>query len=182
MKLYAVALFSFCFSASAYISPVPSITGTAWVGYHDSTCVFVRNNTTYTDPAADATCGFTEVYNSNMGTVTSYLSGSDKLPGIVFTPVAGAAYFVKVSFTMGNTGAGYNKAQLVDGATVLDQNSNPGTSTNPQFTQLSGVVYAADTTAKTIAIQAAATAASTNIGPHSTPATRALNWTIYRIF
>lgn len=153
----------------------------SWSGYHDSTCFWTRTNVAYGDPAADTTCTFTEVTNNNFGTVTSYLSGSDKLPGIVFTPKAAGRYYVKASFTNGNSGAGYDKAQLMDGSTAIDQNSGVGTATNPQFMQLSGIVVATDTSAKTVSIQVASSASQFNLGTHATPATRSINWTIFQI-
>lgn len=66
----------------------------SWAGYHDSTCSWARTNVAYGDPTADTTCVFTERYNRNFGTVTSALSGSDFLPGIVFTPKRLGRYLI----------------------------------------------------------------------------------------
>lgn len=91
----------------------------AWQGYHDSTCLWARTNTSYGDPGADSTCTLTQRLNSNMGTVTSYLSGSDKLPGLVFTPPVTGTYEVCVN-TAGApnvTATGSSLGiQLLDGA------------------------------------------------------------------
>ncbi len=76
----------------------------SWSGYHDTTCFFARTNTAFGDFAADATCAFTERLNKNMGSVTSKLSGSDKLPGLVFTPTQTGAYELCASVGVQGTG------------------------------------------------------------------------------
>ena len=106
-------------SVELYTSPISSGTPQAWSGYHDSTCAWARTNTAYGDPTADASCTLVQRQNSNFGTITSALSGSDKLPGIVFTPSETKLYkicFFGTSFpSAANPGLG---VQLVDGASV----------------------------------------------------------------
>jgi hypothetical protein len=93
--------------------------GQSWSGYHNaSDCSMARTNTAYGDQTADASCTFTERTNKNMGTVASALSGSDKLPGVTFTPgrvgvyeiCAGVMYYGPAS------SVATNGIQMIDGS------------------------------------------------------------------
>lgn len=106
-----------------------SSTASFWSGYHSSDCNFIRTNTAFGAFTADSTCTFTERQNGNFGSVTSELSGSDPLPGIVFTPKALGTYIVLANASCQVTSSGQNAAlQLTDGTTVIaNQNfSNAG--------------------------------------------------------
>lgn len=90
----------------------------SWSGYHDPTCKWARTNTAYGDPAADSTCVFTERTNQNFGTVTSVLSGGDKLPGVTWTAPAARRYYVCTTFAFqGGTG-------VLSGLQLVDQSSS----------------------------------------------------------
>src|SRR6185503_539150 len=93
----------------------------AWSGYHDQDFTFVRSTTgSYGAFVADATCTFTERTNLNAGTVTSQLSGSDKLPGIVITLPSAGMYEV---CAIPNFEQGANAAdcgiRIVESSTVI---------------------------------------------------------------
>lgn len=115
-----------------YIYKFPSSTETilrpesqafAWSGYHDQDCNFVRTTTgSFGAFPADSTCTFTERTNLNAGTVTSELSGSDKLPGIVITLPSAGMYEVCASpnFEQGQN-AGDTGIRMVKGATVISR-------------------------------------------------------------
>src|SRR3990167_4596747 len=92
----------------------PDQTPASWSGYHGIDCSWSRTNTVYGDLAADASCTFTERQNRNFGTVTSYLSGSDKLPGIVFTPNRAGRYFVCATATSAHSAGPGASVRLVD--------------------------------------------------------------------
>lgn len=79
--------------------------GQSWSGYHASDCSWARTNTAYGDPTADSTCTFTQRSSQGMGAVTSYLSGSDKLPGIVLSPSKAAVYFACAGYQVSTLGA-----------------------------------------------------------------------------
>lgn len=83
----------------------------SWNGMHGANCSWSSTNTTIADFPATATCTFTEKSNTNFGTVTSYKSGANFLPGIVFTPPKLGRYFV-CAVAKGNVagGSGSNNA------------------------------------------------------------------------
>ncbi len=108
------------FPGSSELALRPDQTPASWSGYHDNTCSWARTNTGFGDPTADSTCVFTERTNRNFGTVTSYLSSSDKLPGIVLTPPRTGLYHVCAQGAMSN-GASFPSAnlQLIDGGSTV---------------------------------------------------------------
>ncbi len=161
----------------------PSTSANSWSGYHDNTCSFARTNTAYGDPAADTTCAFTERLNTNFGTVTSYLSGSDKLPGIVFTPSKAQKYYVEAKLKWaGGTLASHMDARLWDGTTTIDeeQEDTQVASYIEQLT-LSGIYSATSTAAKTISIQIKSSTGSSTIAANGTTNASAIEWTIFAI-
>lgn len=97
--------------------------GIAWQGNHASDCAFIRTNAAYGAFTADATCTFTEITNSNFGTVTSQLSGSDKLPGIVFIPKYTGIYSICAYPNVSSAVASATVSlRLTDGTAVFDEN------------------------------------------------------------
>lgn len=156
----------------------------SWSGYHDDTCVWARTNTALGDPTADATCTFTERTNANFGTVTSYLSGSDKLPGIVFTPSRAGRYFVKASPMFVWSTSSYVTVQLLNGSTVVDSCTKTQTSNGyGDSCSLSGIVVATSTSAITLKIQTAASAGTVTIEeqPLGANTGAAVEWSIFQI-
>lgn len=85
-----------------------TLTERSWGGYHDDNCSWSTSSTSFADPSADSTCTLVELFNINFGTVTSYLSGSDKLPGIVFTPSETGGYYVCSFYTISGASNGDN--------------------------------------------------------------------------
>jgi hypothetical protein len=158
------------------MSYTPDKVANSWSGYHDNDCSWSRTNTAFGDPAADATCTFTELTNVSFGTVASYLSGSDKLPGIVFTPSRAGRYFVCASGRVANGTTSGNSA-LLDASTVISAVS--GVSSGGSVHTMCGVVNAASTASKTISIQLASASAATSLGSGSP--TRSVNWSIFQI-
>lgn len=138
-----------------------------WSGYHSTDCTWARTNTAFGDPAADTTCTFTQRQSMGLGTVTSALSGSDKLPGIVFTPSRAGMYLVKVSLPIiggGIAGTGVG-AQLTDGTDVYEiQEASTLLSANAQNMTLLALVYLPSTAAKTIKLQTKSASGSVTIG------------------
>src|SRR5690606_7714105 len=53
------------FPAASEIAYRPELLPGSWSGYHGNDCSFARTNTAYGDPAADASCTFTERTNQN---------------------------------------------------------------------------------------------------------------------
>lgn len=155
----------------------PDAVANSWSGYHDNTCSWARTNTAFGDPTADATCSFSEITNQNFGTVASYTSGGNNLPGIVFTPKRAGKYFVCAHFFM-DSSATTGKNILVDGSVTIATGGNPGSSI-PIHNMLCGIVTASSTSSKTVAIQTASTSGSTTVG--SASYARSVDWNIFAI-
>jgi hypothetical protein len=127
----------------------------AWSGYHDSTCSFARTNVAFGDFAADSTCVFGERRNVNFGTVTSRLSGSDKLPGIVFTPKRIGTYYICADLNAGNA-AGANSVmgvQMLDSANNVIASRGFKMDASSVGISLCGFYYAASVSSETIRIE-----------------------------
>lgn len=152
----------------------------SWSGYHDSDCSWARTNTAYGDPAVDSTCTFTQKTNRNFGTVTSYLSGSDKLPGIVFTPKKVGNYYVCALPTLNDGGLNTNyNARLWDGTTTIAENYfAPGTTLGVIYgIPLCGIYNATSVSPTTLSIQLKSGADSlTIVGNSVAPA---VQWSIF---
>lgn len=172
------------YPSSALTSMDVTTLSQAWAGYHDSTCSWSRTNTAYGDPTADSTCTLTETVNRNFGTVTSYLSGSDKLPGIVFTPKRAALYYVCARPTGGpSSSTNFMDARLWDGTTVVAEDQFRSAGSNQFRTgNLCGLYNAASTAAVTLRIQTAADGGNAVIDPTGTAIkARAVEWVIFPI-
>lgn len=160
----------------AYTPPKPS-----WSGYHDNNCVWARTSTSLGGPSADSSCTFTQVTNQNFGTVASELSGSDKLPGITFTPKKAGRYFMCAITSMINTNAGVDlTGSLTDGTQIVAQRAQAfGGAGNVQpFTFCGIVVLAAQ--AYTFHINIAASASTVTIAPTGALG-RSIDWSIFMI-
>ena len=149
---------------SSQIAVTPDTSAMSWSGYHDTDCAFAVSSTSIADTSADATCTLTERSNSNFGTVTSYLSGSDKLPGIVFTPKRATKYYVCASAPVyGNTADKGVYLELSDlTPTVISSGMKAVERANNQTTiVMCGLYNATSTAAKTIRIRALVDSGST---------------------
>lgn len=171
-----------------YLIKFPSSTDTAynasalpasWSGYHDSTCSWARTNTSYGDPTTDTTCALTERTNRNFGTVTSYLSGSDKLPGIVFTPTRAGRYFICANTTAAGSSLASNMAiKLWDGTTTIaERDTQTQVATDALSISLCGIYDAASVASKTISLQTKASAGSITLA--ALTAASAVEWSIF---
>lgn len=155
-------------------------TPASWSGYHDDTCSWARTNASYGDPTADTTCTLTESYNRNMGTVTSYLSGSDKLPGLVFTPSRAGRYEVCAMVAAGGATAGQDYSlQLTDGSI----SGPPGkgwsqdTAGYRRSTPLCGI-FNLSVAATTIKVQSKGSSGAITIAAPSSGTGTAIDWTV----
>lgn len=169
------------FPSSSQLALQPDQVANSWSGYHDSTCSWARTNTTYGDPTADATCGLTERKNNNFGTVTSYLSGTDKLPGIVFTPKkANSTYFVCASIkSLGNTLSASLGYRLWDGTTTIyETNRTEDVATNVDEMNMCGLYTAASVSSVTLSVQSKASAGSTTISNTGDSAST-IEWSVF---
>jgi hypothetical protein len=154
----------------------------AYSAAHENNCLFARSNAALGDPTADGSCTFTEKQNGNFGTVTSALSGADKLPGIVHTPKLTGRYFVIATFPQYNASSANNDFSFTDGTNVIAtgaQGLNSGSQTN--MMTLSGVYSGVAGTPVTLKIQSAASAGTINIGSPGLSSGNAINWTIFPI-
>lgn len=156
----------------------------AWSGYHANDSSWARTNTAYGDPTADASSTFTEVYNSNFGTVTSYLSAGNKLPGIVFTPTAANQHYRVSAVFKANVGLGEVMSfRLTDGTTHICESQSAGyTALSTQSVALTGIWKSTGTSAVTISIQSAATSGAVTISTNGSTVNRgAVEWAIEKI-
>lgn len=158
----------------------PDIGPSSWAGYHDKTCSFARTNTSYGDPTADTTCVFTETLNRNFGTVTSYKSGSDFLPGIVFTPTRTGFYWVcwNLGFSQSNTNA--LSFRLYDGTTQISSYSTEGGASGARARtgSVCGMYNVTSIASKTLRIETKSSANSVTIDPHPTGGEISVEWQI----
>lgn len=155
-----------------------------WTGYHDSDCNFTRATASFGDFSADATCTFTERLNRNMGSVTSYLSGSDPLPGVVFYPAeVGSIYRICAEFYGYNASAPtvHFRIQDVAGAITLNSTTQSQNSGSQYMTShMCGDAYFSGTSAVTIAVQSNPLAGTQNMGGGGTAHT--VEWHIERLY
>lgn len=168
--------------SSSELAVRPDQTPASWSGYHDSTCAWARTNTAYGDPTADTTCTLTERNNRNFGTVTSYLSGADKLPGIVFTPTRPGRYFVcaVTHFDNGTVATG-NGLELSDtnGTVIAEQYSQQFVAGYTQGHTLCGIYNAASVASTTLRIRTLSTSGTLTLGNVSTRP--AIEWSITQL-
>ncbi len=169
------------FPVASELTINPGTSAISWTGYHDSTCSFARTNAAYGDPAADTTCTLTERTNTNMGTVTSYLSGSDKLPGIVFTPSRIGKYYVCAHVgVLGATQFADVAGKLWDGTTTIAETAyDVSDTTTHNNWDLCGIYSVTTVAAKTLSIQTKSSSGAVTIDPHT--AASAIEWTIMAI-
>ena len=159
----------------------PDVLPASWSGYHGNNCSWSRTSTAYGDPGADAVCTFIEINNRNFGTVTSYLSGSDKLPGIVFTPARAGRYLVMVDFQAAASNAiatASYRMETSDGV-LISEGSHVQSASSGSFEtkySLKGIADAASTSPLTIRIQCKATAGNCQYVPAGANGT--IFWTV----
>lgn len=121
----------------------------SWSGYHATDCAWTSSSATFADPAADASCTFTERTNRNFGTVTS--AGS-KLPGIVFTPsITGRYYICAIAQASNGTSSNYSAYSMTDGTTEIVQASSRYP--NIVSTPICGIYNVSSVVSTTIKIQ-----------------------------
>lgn len=157
----------------------PNLGPQSWSGYHGTDCQWARTNTSFGDPTADVTCTFTERSNQNFGTVTSALSGSDKLPGIVFTPKQTGTYNICVNgLTSHSVGTQALALQLVDGSgTVITTWNTQAISTNDMAFDFCGVATVSSSASQTFKIQTKTASGTIYIGSGN----GAESWSIFPI-
>jgi hypothetical protein len=159
----------------------PDQSTSIWSGYHDNTCSWARSNTSYGDPTADTTCTFTESKNTNFGSVTSYLSGSDKLPGIVFTPIRTGTYWVCAMAKGFGSTAQINDLKLYDGTTTIAENKYESTNSRTRTLELCGLYTATSTASKTLRIETKSDSGSFTLGANGTTTAASIEWSIFQI-
>lgn len=154
-------------------------TAQSWSGLHDGTCSFARTNTAFGDPAADATCGFTELKNTNFGTVTSALSGSDKLPGLIFMPTALKTFRICATahYVMGTSGSQISAQFVDDLGTVIASTSFllNGNNSSVSETMCGQYTVPAIGVSRTLKIQTKASSGAVTI--NSGDGVQAVRWT-----
>lgn len=137
---------------------------------------WARSNTAYGDFTADSSSTFSEDKNIGMGTVTSALSGSDKLPGIVFTPKKLGTYRVTAGFSMDGGGT-LVSFRLTDGTNVLDEF---GSSLNLRHqVKFDGLIEVTSLSAITCRIEGKAATGTVTIG--SNGPVNAIVWKIEKV-
>jgi hypothetical protein len=147
----------------------------SWSGYHATDCAWTSSSATFADPAADASCTFTERTNRNFGTVTS--AGS-KLPGIVFTPsTTGRYYICAIAQASNGTSSNYSAYSMTDGTTEIVQASSRYP--NIVSTPICGIYNVSSITSTTIKIQFKSIAGGNAIIDGASA--NAIEWSIYAL-
>lgn len=146
---------------------------------HGDDCAFVRTNTAFGNLSADSVCTFTTKTSRNFGTISSALSGSDKLPGIVFTPSSTGYYEVcALAQVESGTVSTILGLSLTDGTVVLDTAARGQDTANTTVrVSLCGNYFAASTGAATIRLEGRASSGQISL---TSPATGvpAVSWRI----
>jgi hypothetical protein len=166
-----------------------SRTGAAWSGYHGDDCNAGTgySSTSYGDMTADATCTLTEKNNEGMGTVTSALSGSDKLLGLVFTPPESGDYQICAFITnsvSASSGKGSVAWRLYDGTTeyVTTGHQSPTTSQDPWQTDSMCTVAQLSNSSQTFKVQPKVTGTGASVSVGGTSFWSAVvSWTIVKV-
>jgi hypothetical protein len=143
----------------------------------------LANATTYSD-FGTTTGTFTEVLNTNMGTVVSSVSsGSNKYPGINFTPPVTGYYEITAAFAVSaNTTTDISNFILYDGTNTLDTWEFRESNVSYRwYGKLIGVYNAASTANVDIKIRAKNSSSGTTISLGDTFAGVAINWIIRKI-
>lgn len=173
------------FPSASQLALTVDTAGGSWSGYHAADCSWARTNAAYGDPTADSACTLTERKNINFGTVTSYLSGSDKLSGITFTPrAAGKTYQVTATLKAAGQSASQNyNFQLTDGTSVIGETGFETTASDNGYAKqysISGTYTASDTAAKTLKLQTKGSSGAVTILAPANNAS-AIEWSILDI-
>lgn len=159
---------------------------TCWAGFHANDASWARTNTAFGDPTADTTVTFTERANSGFGTVVSYKSGSDFLPGIVFKPSAGAYYYISAtvqSFGPASATAGQGLRLFeVTGSTEISTAAwqTPTTSQEIEGHVVQGIYASAAGATATIAVQTRSATGAITITA-VTAGVNAIEWSVLQI-
>lgn len=157
----------------------------SWSGAHGTDCSWARTSISLGDPTADASCTFTEIVNVNFGSVASYVSGSDELPGIIFTPDSAGTYLVTVNFTSSSNTNGaiqYLRLQEGTGTIIGEQALNNPTLGDFTSTTITGLYTAASAVATTIKLTTAANgSAQTTIAAAGATVNHAVMWTLVKV-
>lgn len=153
----------------------PDIGPSSWSGYHDSTCSWARTNTSYGDPASDASCALVERTNRNFGSVT----GTNTLPQITFTPTRVGRFYVCAHFNMSVSGTGVTSAaKLWDGTTTIaEADTSEVSAADSDRYNLCGIYDATSTASKTLSIQTKVGSGSATIQAVGTAAS-AIEWSV----
>lgn len=170
------------FPTSSEQAYTPDLQAMSWSGYHDSTCGWTRASTAFADPSADTTCSLVERVNNNFGTVSSYLSGSDDLPGITFTPKKVGTYKVCAIGSGKNSNIGTLLLKLWDGTTTVAEAGMDTINTasySSNFTAC-GLYKATSTASVSLRIQMACSVNTCTI-EQSSPGSSAIEWTIFSL-
>lgn len=159
-------------------------TGYAWKGVHGTDCSFARSTASLGDPTADSSCTFTQIENKNFGTVSSYLSGSDKLPGIVFTADEAACYFVRAGFNHTQGGSAVNYSfDLGDGTSAIDTQLLfiPTGTTGTKHAGLSGIYCTTASGSVTLRIRTLSADGASAFTITGNSPVNAVEWSIFKI-
>lgn len=155
----------------------PDQTPASWSGFHSNNCSWTTTSTSFADPTDDATCTFTETYNRNFGTVTTF--GSSK-PGVTFTPPRVGRYFAcAVMQATISTSGDTNNLQLVDGTgTVVAQGAVE--TSQRQTVSLCGVMNVASIVSQSLKTQMSVNSSSFT-GSITGASNHSIDWSIIEI-
>lgn len=143
------------FPTSTDLAFTPGTTALSWSGYHGTDCLWTQTTAGYTEFNADATCSFAETSNRNFGTVTTYSSGGNPLPGIIFTNPRVGRYEVCATSTYQGSTASAVALQLTDGTSSVESYMEvaTGIAGNQMPFQLCGIFDFTSIGSKTVKLQ-----------------------------
>lgn len=100
----------------------PDLAAQSWSGKITSTADWTTTSTSFVDVSVTSASTFTEVTNTNFGTVTQYKSGATEYPGFTFTPTRTGNYLVCFSGAIKNSNSSnVTYVKLTDGTNDITQ-------------------------------------------------------------
>ncbi len=150
--------------------------------YHASDSSFPRTNSTLGIPSADNSSTFTTV-ESNGLTISSALSGSDKLPGIIVTPTRSGRYLIKAKGGCLVSGSAPDAAiGLYDGSAIVDVcvfRGGASAGANAQMPyHLEHIAVLTAATPKTFSIYTGASSGAMTLQTTYTGQDKCINWLV----
>jgi hypothetical protein len=156
----------------------------SWSGYHDQ-CNFPSTSVSFADPTSDATSGCVLTTlpgrSVNFGSVTSYLSGSARLPGIVFTAPRLGSYQVCSTFQITIPNSGRTSVRMVDSSGAEINQTWVSSVAGEQSGSICGNTQVTSLSPWTVKLQTANTVGASNYISAAASISRTVTWSVRQL-